>query len=173
MISPTEEIVQIVDRDNNPVGEVKRSIMRKQGLTHRASYILVFNELRQLFIQKRTTTKDIYPDYWDVAAGGVVLAGEGYKQSAERELEEELGIRCTALEFLFEHFYEDRDNSVWGHVFACTHEGPFELQEEEVAYGMFISIPELFELAKKEPFTPDGLEIVNRLLAETDFAQKI
>ena len=171
MISPADEIVQIVDQDDRPVAGVKRSIMRRQGLTYRASYILVFNSAQQLFIQKRTQTKDIYPGYWDAAAGGVVLAGEGYRQSAERELEEELGVRCSPLRFLFAHYHEAATNRVWGQVFTCIHEGPFILQEAEVAYGRFITIPELFALQKREPFTPDSIEIINRLLAETDFFQ--
>lgn len=76
------ELVQIVDRDNIPIGAAPRHIMRQHGLIHRASYILVFNCQGELFIQKRTLTKDIYPGYWDVAAGGVVLAGESDHDSA-------------------------------------------------------------------------------------------
>lgn len=172
MISPADEIVQIVDRDNTPVGEVKRSIMRKQGLTHRASYILVFSSEKKLFVQKRTETKDIYPGYWDVAAGGVVLAREGYKHSAERELKEELGIHGIPLRFLFDHYFEAGDTRVWGHVFLCTHNGPFTLQREEVEYGRFLSIPEVLKLQEQEPFTPDGIEIIRRLITETDFLQE-
>ncbi len=37
-------------------------------------------------------SKAIYPGYWDVAAGGMVLATETYAESAARELEEELGV---------------------------------------------------------------------------------
>ena len=90
--NPAEEIVEIVDRDNNSIGAVSRRIMRQQGLIHRASYILVFNRSGELFLQKRTMSKDIYPGFWDLAAGGVVLAGESYEESAKRELREELGV---------------------------------------------------------------------------------
>ncbi|MCW5208454.1 NUDIX hydrolase, partial [Desulfobulbus sp. US2] len=72
MYTPGEEIVQIVDEHNRELGELPRRLMREQRLIHRASYILVFNAVGELFIQKRTTTKDVYPGYWDVAAGGVV-----------------------------------------------------------------------------------------------------
>ena len=76
MYTPGEEIVQIVDEQNRELGELPRRLMREQRLIHRASYILVFNAAGALFIQKRTSTKDVYPGYWDVAAGGVVQAGE-------------------------------------------------------------------------------------------------
>ena len=158
-----EEIIQIVDRQNKPVTSKPRHIMREQGLIHRASYILVFNSKEELFIQKRTMSKDIYPGYWDVAAGGVVLANESYEVSATRELEEELGITEVTLTPLFDHYYEDRNNKVWGRIFKCKNEGPFILQEEEISFGRFISIKEALLLSAQEPFTPDGLEIILKL----------
>ncbi|HHL34891.1 MAG TPA: NUDIX hydrolase YfcD [Desulfobulbaceae bacterium] len=165
MRDPDQEIVQIVDEDDNEIGAVARHIMRKQRLIHRASYILVFNTNQELFVQKRTMSKDMYPGYLDVAAGGVVLAGESYEQSAERELEEELGIRAK-IRFLFDHYYEDDTNRVWGRIFSCIHEGPFTFQPEEVADGWFMTIDQALDLSTKEPFTPDGLEILQRLTRE-------
>ena len=48
------------------------------ALPHRSTYVLVFNSQGDLYVQKRTLTKDVFPGYFDVAAGGVVLAGETY-----------------------------------------------------------------------------------------------
>ncbi|WP_240910258.1 NUDIX hydrolase YfcD [Desulfopila sp. IMCC35008] len=163
---PAEEIVQIVDRNNQVIDAVPRKVMREQGLIHRASYILVFDPNDRLFVQKRTMTKDVFPGYWDVAAGGVVLAGEDYLESARRELAEELGVSGLALDFLFDHFHEDAQNKVWGHVFRCVHPGPFILQKEEIDSGEFMSVEHIFELNEKEPVTPDGLDILVKL---TDF----
>ena len=159
-----EEIVQIVNGDNEPVNAVPRRVMRQGGLIHRAGYILVFNSANELFIQKRTMTKDVFPGYWDIAAGGVVLAGESYLASARRELHEELGVVTDELEYLFDHFYEDATHRFWGRVYRCYHEGPFILQKEEIEYGRFIGVDRIFELAQHEPVTPDGLEILQRLL---------
>lgn len=146
------------------MGVEPRSIMRRNALPHRASYILVFNAGGELFLQKRTDSKDIYPSYWDVAAGGVVKAGESYEESAKRELAEELGITEIPLHFLFDHYYEDTANKVWGRVFRCSHDGPFYLQAEEVAYGRFITVADALSLSSSEPFTPDGVEILQRLV---------
>jgi isopentenyldiphosphate isomerase len=163
MAVPGEEIVQIVDRDNRVTEVLPRHRMRSQGLIHRASYILVFNQQEELFVQKRTTTKDIYPGYWDVAAGGVVLAGESYELSASRELAEELGVSGTPLAPLFDHYFEDAGNRVWGRIFRCTHEGPFTLQPEEVESGLFMTVPQILQRSLREPFTPDGILILRRL----------
>ena len=127
MKNTADEIVQIVDLHNLVTGECPRSVMRAQKLIHRACYILVFNGKHELFVQKRTMSKDIYPGYWDVAAGGVVLAGESYEASAERELQEELGISGVGLKFLFDRYFADRNNRVWGRIFTCIHEGTYSL----------------------------------------------
>lgn len=161
--NPAEEIVEIVDRDNTSIGAVSRRIMRQQGLIHRASYILVFNRSGELFLQKRTMSKDIYPGFWDLAAGGVVLAGESYEESAKRELREELGVAGVQLRRLFDQYYEDENNKVWGRIFACTSEGPFTLQAEEIDYGRFMSLAEIEQLHQTEPVTPDGMALLRLL----------
>lgn len=166
MNAPTEEIVQIVDQDNQEIAAVSRSLMRSQRLIHRACYIFVFNAAGELFIQKRTQSKDMYPGYWDVAAGGVVLAGESYEDAAERELAEELGLRNVKLERLFDNYYEDAGNRVWGRIFRCRSEGPFTLQAEEVESGQFLLPAKVEELAAQEPFTPDGLILLRKILPQ-------
>ncbi len=163
MNKSADEIVQIVDADNRAVSSCSRSAMRAERLIHRACYILVFNKKGELFVQKRTMTKDIYPGHWDVAAGGVVLAGESYEESAERELFEELGIYETPLTFLFDFYYEDIRNRVWGRIHTCFHDGPFHLQAEEIEYGRFMSIDEALALCQTEPFTPDGAELLKKI----------
>jgi len=157
-----EEKVIIVDRVNQEKGVALRSEMRSNKLIHRASYILVFNSKNELFVQKRTATKDIYPGYFDIAAGGVVKQGETYEESATRELQEELGI-LAPLQFHFDQYFEDATNKVWGRVFSCHHEGPFTLQKEEVESGEFLSIQEVFSTRRTLPYTPDGLIILNKM----------
>jgi len=166
MTSPDEEIVQIVDKDDVEIAVVARKLMREQRLIHRASYILVFNEDGELFVQKRTMNKDMYPGYWDVAAGGVVLAGESYEQSARRELKEELGVSGLSLKYLFKQYYEDKNNRVWGKIFSCVHQGPFLLQEEEVEYGRFMEPRVALEYSRIEKFTPDGVVILEKIIKQ-------
>jgi isopentenyldiphosphate isomerase len=163
-MSPADEQVLIVDRDNRELGAAPRREMRAQGLVHRAAYVLVFNSRGQLFVEKRTETKDVYPGYYDPAAGGVVLAGESYEQSAARELQEELGVRDVPLTTLFDFFFEEGTCRVWGRAFRCTWDGELRLQPEEVESGEFLAPDEILRRAETEPFTPDGLYVVRRYL---------
>ena len=143
------EIILIVDAENNETGTAPRHEMRTKGLPHRAAYILVFNSRGELFVQKRTMSKDIYPGCYDIAAGGVVLAGESYDKSAERELNEELGIKNIPLTSHFTFSHEDGSNLVWGRVYSCIYDGELTLQEEEIESGFFMSPTRLLRLVKR------------------------
>ncbi|MEW6673761.1 MAG: NUDIX hydrolase YfcD [Thermodesulfobacteriota bacterium] len=156
------EIVLIVDDHNQIIDARPRAIMRRLNLTHRASYILVFDRHDRLFIHKRTQSKDVFPGYHDIAAGGVVKQGETYRQSAERELFEELGIRGVPLTELFEIFYSDDSSRVWGQVYRCRYDGEMTLQKEEIESGRFMPVADILAKAKSLRITPDSLQVLQR-----------
>ncbi len=160
-IDPSLEEVVIVDRNNRVIGSAPRWRMRRDRLIHRASYVIIFNSKDQILVQKRTETKDVYPGLLEIAAGGVVGAGESYEDSAERELQEETGICNTALSTLFDFYFEDSSNRIWGRVFTCTWDGRLTFQEEEVEWGKFFGLPELEKKMSKETFTPDSVHLYN------------
>ena len=165
----SQEIVMVVDDENQPVAELPRHRVRSENLRHRTTYIFVFDRRGRVLVQLRTTIKDMYPGYYDLAAGGVVAAGESYEENAKREAEEELGIRDTDLEPKLDFYYEDEGNRCFGRVFTCVHEGPFTLQAEEVESVAFHTVEEIAAGGVK-PVTPDSRLAFNRLLAHGEVA---
>jgi len=161
-----EEIVTIVDEHNKVVGAVPRREMRAKNLSHRSTYILVFNTQGELYVQKRTMSKDVFPGYYDPATGGVVLAGESYEQGAVRELAEEMGIRNVPLTWLFDFYFTDERTRVWGGAFSFVYEGKVSLQAEEVESVALMTTDEILRRAATEPFTPDGLYVVRRYIGK-------
>ena len=160
----SDEIVTVVDGENRPVAELPRHRVRSENLAHRATYIFVFDRRGRVLVQRRTAIKDVCPGWYDVAAGGVVAAGESYEECAEREAAEELGIRGTALEPKFDFYHEDERVRCFGRVFTCRHEGPFTLQPEEVDSVAFHTVDEI-RAGRISPLTPDTLVALERLLA--------
>ena len=158
-----EEVVIVVDDHNRPVAELPRHRVRGENLPHRATCIFVFDRRGRVLVQRRTATKDLYPGFYDLAAGGVVAAGESYEQCAEREAEEELGIRGTALTPKFDFHYRDEHNRCFSRVFTCVHDGPFTLQPEEVESVKFHTV-EAITGGGIAPVTPDTLLAFNRLI---------
>lgn len=165
-MEPRDEMVTIVDRNNAVIGARPRHRMRAQSLIHRATYVLVFDRHGAVYVQKRTIIKDVFPGYFDTAAGGVVLAGEDYMEGALREIEEELGIRGVLLTPLFRFYHEDRRNKVWGAAFFCTYDGPIVVQPEEVESGGFAPPADVLKRSHTEPFTPDGCYVLRRYVTE-------
>ena len=163
MKESAEELVIVVDGENRPVAELPRRRVRGENLPHRATCIFVFDRRGRVLVQRRTATKDVYPGFHDLAAGGVVEAGESYERCAQREAAEELGIRDTALAPEFDFYYEDECNRCFSRVFTCVHDGPFTLQPEEVESVKFHTAEEIAG-GVVAPVTPDTLLAFNRLI---------
>jgi isopentenyldiphosphate isomerase len=163
------EQVLLVDEQDRPVGQASRARMRAEGLLHRATFIFVFARDGRLLLQRRTLTKDLWPGYYDAAAGGVVAAGEDYDTCARRELVEELGIEPPSLTRRFHFRYEDGQARCFGQVYTCTHDGPFRLQPEEVAEAHFVDAADVLA-GRYSPATPDTVRALARLLEEGPIA---
>ena len=161
------EMVDIIDSEGHTVGTVSRQEMRGRRLPHRCVYILVFNRRGELFVHLRTPTKDVYPGCWDVAIGGVLAAGETFDQGAVREGREELGVDITP-EPLFPFRYEDAASVVQGMVYRVEHNGPFQLQAEEIERGEFLPLSEVMERTRTAKFCPDGLGVLGEYKRRID-----
>ncbi len=156
------EQVTVIDLADHVVGALPRSVVKARGYPYRVTYILVFNRAGEILVQKRSDTKDWCPGLYDLAAGGIVQEGESYDQSAGRELEEELGVR-PELTYHFELYYEDLTalvrNRNWGRVYSCVHEGPFDLQPEEVVGVEFMPVEQALAL-EIDGVTPDTRQVL-------------
>jgi isopentenyl-diphosphate Delta-isomerase len=93
-IDNSQELFDVCDADDNVIGQAPRGEVHARGLLHRAVHIFVFNTREELLLHRRSATKDEFPLQITSSASGHVGAGEGYDETAERELEEELGIQA-------------------------------------------------------------------------------
>ena len=97
-----EDIFDIVNENDEVVGQKPRSEVHAEGLRHRAVHVLIFNDEGELFMQKRSKSKDTWPGAWDSSCSGHVDSGEVYEVAAIRELDEELGWKPTGeMKMLF------------------------------------------------------------------------
>ena len=166
-----DELVDVVDENDHVVRQATRREVRQAHLWHRSVYIFVFNPEGQLFVHRRTATKDIFPGYWDVTVGGVLAAGETYDLGARRELEEELGVADARLRRLFALRYDDTANRVCGMAYSCTVSAPLRLDPVEIAAGEWLDLTAALERTQHSPFCPDGLEALRVYLAKLEAAR--
>ncbi|WP_251977406.1 NUDIX hydrolase [Salinicola avicenniae] len=153
-----DEQVQLVDSRNRPCGSASRAVMRRLGCWHRATYIVVFNAGGEVCVQQRTMIKETYPGGFDLAAGGVVGAGEAFLPAARRELEEELGIRGVPLRPAGELRFVEGSLRIFGALYGVSVDGPLRLQPEEVAAVRWMPPREALALERATPDTRLALQ---------------
>jgi isopentenyldiphosphate isomerase len=159
-----DELVDIVDDDDNVIATVTRAEMRARRLPHRSVGIAVISSDGRLLIHRRSETKDIWPGWWDIAAGGVVASGESYEEAAQRELAEELGLDDVAIEFLGAAHYVDDELAALCRGYRVVHDGPFTFADGEVAEARWVTFAELDAMRATHSFLPDSLALLLPLL---------
>lgn len=131
-----DEIFDVVDERDQVIGREIRREVHRRGLRHRATHILLFNSRGEVFLQKRSLTKDSSPGRWDSSASGHLDCGEDYDACAVRELREELGLVVNEgprRVFKMDACAQTGQEFVW--VYRGEAEGPFTLHPEEIERG--------------------------------------
>jgi isopentenyldiphosphate isomerase len=135
-----EEIFDVVNERDEVIGRKARHEVHRLGLMHRAVHVLVFNAAGEVFLQKRSMTKDRQPGLWDSSASGHVDTGETYDACAIRELREEIGLVLSEPpERLFKLPASEQTDQEHVWIYRCQAEGPFTLHPEEIERGDWFS----------------------------------
>ncbi|MEM3180356.1 MAG: NUDIX domain-containing protein, partial [Candidatus Bathyarchaeia archaeon] len=131
-MGPREEELCVVDEDDNVVGRAPRSECHRSKLMHRSVYVIVFNDRGEVFLQKRSLKKDLYPGYETCSVSGHVGYGESYEEAARRELIEELGIEAPLKEVCKFKCFSEEEREI-STLFICHYNGPLKLNSDEIA----------------------------------------
>lgn len=153
-----EEWVDVVDEADRVVARALRGEVRSRNLLHRTVSILCCNSRGEIYVHRRTATKDVFPSMYDMFVAGTVAAGDSYAATAERELQEEIGAVCQPTEF-FKYRYEGPHSRSWTMVFGVTWDGRIVPQPSEIAWGEFMTPAVVAQRLNVWPFVPDGREI--------------
>lgn len=160
-----DELVDVVDEHDVVTAVVTRSEMRSRRLRHRTVFIAVTNPSGDVLVHRRADHKDVWPGRWDLAAGGVLAAGEMYDAGAVRELAEELGIEGVALERLGSGTYEDAAVAEIATVYRVRWDGPVRFADGEVAEARWMTLEEVQRgAAGSLDLVPDSVSLVLPLL---------
>lgn len=162
-----EQLVEHVDEHGNVVEIVTRAEMRARGLRHRSVYIIVRSSADEVLVHRRAEWKDVYPGAWDCAFGGVCDVGEGWLESARRELMEEAGIEAELTDHGAVHYAEEGVELI-GRLYSCTSDGPFTFDDGEVTATQWVPRAELAAFINDQDMPGDSVEIVLPLAAGWD-----
>lgn len=162
-MEPLQELLDIVNEDNQVIGQTTRGDAHKKGHIHRALSVLIINSKGQVLLQQRSDKSKVHPLSWDLSTSEHVLAGESYEDAAMRSLKEELGIEAgvsrATSEVLQKREYEIKGERHLEYeivlMLKSHHEGPFNIDPQEVFKVGFFTIEEIEEMKKDGTrFTP-------------------
>lgn len=161
-----KEYFPIIDESGTVVGKASRLECHSGSmLLHPVVHLQLFNNNHELYLQKRSLTKDIQPGKWDTAVGGHVDYGEQIEEALMRETREEIGITDFEPTISFKYIYESTIEREMVHSYYTIYDGEIYPNADELEEGRFWSIDEIKASLGKEVFTPNFEHEFNLLIS--------
>lgn len=147
----------IVDEDGNTIGEAPRHVCHdgKSRLLHPVVHLHVFNRRGELFLQKRSNTKDIQPGKWDTSVGGHIAPRESVDDAVKREAMEELGLKDFDAVFETKYIWESTQERELVYSYSTLYNEMPVTDSDEIEEGRFWTVSEIAENIGKGIFTPN------------------
>jgi isopentenyldiphosphate isomerase len=152
-----DEWFPIIDNDGNEISRAHRSVCHdgKSKLLHPVVHMHLFNSKGELFLQKRSLTKDLLPGYWDTSVGGHISPGESANEALKRETLEELGLKEFTYKFLKKYIWESPREKELVYSFKGSSENHPNINLEEIEEGRFWTFKDIEKNLGKNVFTPN------------------
>ena len=140
-----------VDKDDNVIGAGPQQEAFEKGIIHRVIRIYLYNSRGEVLLQKRADHLRTNPGKWNESVAGHVDEGETYRQAADREMQEELGIEGVDLTELKKIYLEEKVNKKkrFTTLYKGTFNGEAHPNPDEVSQVRWVS-PESLHVEMKE-----------------------
>ena len=150
------EMYDVYNDERIPTGKtLPRGVWCGKGENRQVVHICIFNSKGEMLIQQRQTTKRDFPNVWDLSLGGCSIAGETSKQTARREMLEELGLDYDFTDnkaYLTVNFESGFDDFYFIEMDLDIND--LILQEDEVQAVKWATKDEILKLRKENNFIP-------------------
>lgn len=154
----------VVDENGETIGKATRKECHSGSkLLHPVVHLHIFNSEGELYLQKRSETKDIQPGKWDTAVGGHIDFGEPVEEALHREAREELGILDFVPQFITRYVFESVVEKELVNTYRTTYDGEIIPDPSELDGGRFWPISEILSNLGKGIFTPNFEKEFRRL----------
>lgn len=159
-----EEWFPLVNEMGETIGKATRKECHSGSKQlHPVIHLHIFNDAGELYLQKRSMTKDIQPGKWDTAVGGHIDYGETVEEALRREVREELGITAFTPQFITRYVFESAIEKELVNTFRTIYNGEIKPGTEELDGGRFWSLEEIKSNLGQNVFTPNFEQEFKRL----------
>ena len=147
--------VILVDEQDKPTGTMEKMEVHEKALLHRAFSVFIFNDKKEMLLQKRAAKKYHSAGLWTNACCSHPQPGEDTTTAATKRLQEEMGF-TTPLQKAFEFIYKAPfENGLteheFDHVFIGSYNGEIFPDAEEVSDYCFMSMEEIASTIQSHP----------------------
>lgn len=159
-----EEWFPLVNEMGETIGKATRKECHSGSKQlHPVIHLHIFNDAGELYLQKRSMTKDIQPGKWDTAVSGHIDYGETVEEALRREVREELGITAFTPQFITRYVFESAIEKELVNTFRTIYNGEIKPDTEELDGGRFWSLEEIKSNLGQNVFTPNFEQEFKRL----------
>lgn len=161
------EFWDLYDIDRRATGELHpRGVRMPEGRYHLVVHVVIFNTQGEMLIQQRQPFKEGWPNMWDVTVGGSAVAGDTSRTAAQREVQEEIGLRIDLTNELpkltipFSTGFDD--------IYTLVQDvdlSALSLQESEVQAVRWASEAEILDMLADGRFIPYHASLISLLFA--------
>ena len=158
-----QEIWDLYDKDRNLLASTifrNHHSFIKENQYHLVVFLIIKNGNR-ILLQKRSNTKELFPNQWDVSVGGSVLAFENSTQGIIRETKEELGLIISEKDLKLVKSFKDDESQSLIDVYEMENSSlsleNLVIPNSEVSEVAWFSKEEIYEMIEKEQFVRDWI----------------
>jgi isopentenyldiphosphate isomerase len=156
------EILDIVNENDEVIGQAERDEVHRIGLVCRLAYVCFYTAEREVILQKRSDTKKNDAGKLTTTVSGHVASGQDYLEAAVRETLEESGVAVNAADLVSlgvvraDYVQGTYLSNAMRGLFAYKFDGSVEdlkVEEEDGAGFVILPIEELERQLDSEPDT--------------------
>ncbi len=150
------ELLPLMNENGEIIGEATRKECHSNPLLiHPVVHLHVVSSKGRLFLQKRASTKDLFPGYWDTSVGGHVGAGESVESALRRETAEELGFSIEWATLVSRYVWRNEHETEYTYSYYTVFDGRIEFNRLEIDDGRFYTRREVKKLIGTGRLTPN------------------
>lgn len=150
--------LEVIDEEGTVIGRELRTIVHRMGLPHREVHVWFMTSTGQIFLQRRSSSKDTFPLLLDATVGGHVEEGASFIETALVEVHEETGVRLSVSDLVHIATVKARDvdpvrgtvNNALRAVYLHMFDGDVEDLEVEAEDGGGFEIANLADVFARD-----------------------